>query len=71
MAFSLGKMAFVSAVLIGLFALIKYAVYGISEDFGWGFLAGALLTGIICVLGMHVEMQDQLAKQREDLTREL
>ncbi|MBB3772019.1 putative PurR-regulated permease PerM [Angulomicrobium tetraedrale] len=65
------RMIVVTALLAGLFAFIKFMVYGVSDDFGWGFLVGGLLAGVIAVLGMHVEMKDQLAKQREELLRDL
>ena len=61
-------MIFVAAVLAGLFAFIKFMAYGISEDFGWGFLVGGLVIGAIVAVGAHIDMKDQLAKQREELS---
>ena len=67
----MGKIIVISAALAGLFYLIKFSTYGISQEFGLGFLAGAILIGSIVAIGAHIEMKDQLAKQRDELTRDL
>ncbi len=48
-------MIFVAAVLAGLFAVIKFMVYGVSEDFGWGFLAGGFLMMAILLPYFHFD----------------
>jgi len=67
----IGKIVFVIACVTAFAVFIRLMVYGVSEDFGWGFLAGALSFGLVVGIGSHVEMKDQLAKQRAELLRDL
>ncbi|MFG1340365.1 hypothetical protein [Xanthobacter autotrophicus] len=67
--FTIGRITFVTAVLAGLFAVMKYLVYGISADFGLGFLAGGLLMGGVAILAAYVAEKETEERVRAELSR--
>lgn len=58
----------VTAAIAGVIVVISSTVYGVSAQFGWGFLAGGLCFGAPAMAGMYFAMKDQLARQRAELS---
>lgn len=53
-----------TAAMIGLFLVMKFAVYGISYDFGVGFGVGCTLGVFIGLIGAHFEAKNREAVRR-------
>jgi hypothetical protein len=54
--------------MVAFFALVKFMTYGVSSDFGWGFLAGGILFLFIGLGASHLEMKDRERKLIERLS---
>jgi len=51
------------------FAAIRFFAYDISDDFGAGFLVGAISFGALATWAMHLEMNERVERERSSIRR--
>lgn len=51
--------ALCTAGMTGFYLLFHWLYFGISTDFGWGFIIGGLLFGLLVLAGEHIERKER------------
>jgi uncharacterized transporter YbjL len=58
-----------SGLMLAFFLGLRFMIYGISDEFGFGFIAGALIAAAVVGVGAHIEYRDRLAEHIQERVR--